>query len=438
MQMHESGARRKLIVISFDAMVWEDHSILERLPMFRSFFREGALVKRVRSIYPTLTYPCHATMLTGCWPDKHGVFNNTVQIPGVSKLPWQFYHDAVRCADLMDACKAASLKTASVGWPLTGNHPSIDYLLDEIWPEEQTVDAYRQAILSSGTSEEIFNDIISPCLYMRPHRRQPESSYFSTRVACGIIRRYRPDILTLHVGNVDHYRHVTGVFSERVELGLAECERILTDLVWAAKDAGVYEETSFVATSDHGQLDITRTVYPNILLRREGLIETDADGKVTDWKAYCYTAGMSTHVVLRRPEDRALWDRVYSLLKNWRDESVWGIGQVYTAQEVLQSERLKGNFSFVLETDGYSSFGNRCTGVYAEPAAPSLTGPRSGRHGYHPDKGPRPMMLCFGPAFRKGAVLENACLADGAPTWARILGVSLPDADGRVLEEILA
>ena len=89
-------------------------------------------------------------------------------------------------------------------------------------------------------------------------------------------------------------------------------------------------------------------------------------------------------------------------------------------------------FAFVLETDNKTGFENRWTGpLLTEP------GPVRGSHGFHPDKGPRPPILAMGPGFRRGAVLENANLTDGAPTWAKLLGASLPDAEGRPLDEIL-
>ena len=64
-------------------------------------------------------------------------------------------------------------------------------------------------------------------------------------------------------------------------------------------------------------------------------------------------------------------------------------------------------------------------------------GKLKGSHGFHPDFGPRPFFLGCGPAFRKGAVLEQARLIDGAPTYAKILGVDLPDAQGQALQELL-
>ena len=59
------STRQKLIVLSADALVYEDLAYLETLPNFRKYLSGGCRIERVRSIYPTITYPCHATMATG-------------------------------------------------------------------------------------------------------------------------------------------------------------------------------------------------------------------------------------------------------------------------------------------------------------------------------------------------------------------------------------
>lgn len=431
-------SKQKLVVLSIDALLWEDLENLKHMPGFQWLLEQGAHVERMRSVYPTVTYVCHTSMLTGCWPDRHGVIANEPHLAGVRKLPWNFYHEAVRCPDILDACKAAGLTTAAVGWPVTGNHPHVDYLVDEIWPSsDYSAETFRQAILESGTPQWLFDRVVAPHLWMRVARAQPDSSYFSVAIACDMIRNYRPDALFIHVGNMDHYRHRSGVFGARTDSAAAECEKMLTDLILATREAGVFADTNFVVTADHGQMDCARTAYPNVLLRENGLIETDEDGNVTDWQAWCFSCGMSVQIVLKNPEDRDLWNRVYGLLKQYRDMGVWGFSEVWTAEEVARREHLRGDFSFVLETDNYTQYGGAWMGAYAVPTAPGLTTNRAGNHGFHPSKGPRPPFLACGPAFRRGAVLREASILDGAPTYARILGVDLPDTDGRVLEELL-
>ena len=100
--------------------------------------------------------------------------------------------------------------------------------------------------------------------------------------------------------------------------------------------------------------------------------------------------------------------------------------------------RLGGEFDFVLETDGYTSFAEGIT----RPLTASFSNDdyRLGRatHGYMPDKGPQPVFYAKGPDFRPGAELQRCDIVDEAPTFARILGFEMKDVDGRVLTELLS
>ena len=59
------GKAKHLIVISEDAMVYEDLAELRQMPSFGQVMKNAAIVKTVRSVYPTITYPNHTSMRTG-------------------------------------------------------------------------------------------------------------------------------------------------------------------------------------------------------------------------------------------------------------------------------------------------------------------------------------------------------------------------------------
>ena len=121
---------RHVIVISEDAMVYDDLETLRQLPAFGEVLKNAAQVKTIRAVYPTLTYPCHTSMRTGVRVGMHGIVNNEKTNLFQEKSPWEWFHDAVKVSDIFDAAKAAGLTTAAVFWPATGNHPLIDYLID--------------------------------------------------------------------------------------------------------------------------------------------------------------------------------------------------------------------------------------------------------------------------------------------------------------------
>lgn len=79
-----------------------------------------ARVEQVRSIYPTITYPCHTTMMTGCYPDRHGIVNNELSNVKELSSDWNWFYDKVKVPSIFDRAKEKGLSTAAVFWPVTG------------------------------------------------------------------------------------------------------------------------------------------------------------------------------------------------------------------------------------------------------------------------------------------------------------------------------
>lgn len=413
----------KLIVVSMDALIQEDLEYLSQKPAFGWLLSHCAQVDRVKSIYPTLTYPCHATMATGCLPAKHGVINNNHFIPGKVSPPWLWYHDVYKAKDLLDACKEKGLTTACVGWPSMGKHPHADYLVGEIAATKaKTDEEFRADYLATGTTPELWDAACAPHIYLRTQEKCVAA--FNAAACCQIIRRFAPDLVLLHTGEPDHSRHQHGVYASQNQPALDLCEQILSDLLAAIQASGSADVYNLVVTADHGHLDTTQASYPNVLFAQQGLLQLDDKGNVTDWKAWSLSTGMCAEVFVKEAKDEP---EVYELLRQCQ----YGWERVYTRQESAR-EGFDGPFSFVLETDGRTRFENNWTGDILVPH-----GSIKGSHGFHPDKGPRPPLLATGPAFREKVTIADAHLTDGAPTWAAVLGVELPDADGTVLQALL-
>lgn len=416
----------KLIVVSMDALFADDLAYLSQKPAFGKLLSRCAWVRQVKSIYPTLTYPCHATMATGCLPSKHGVVNNTYFVPGEASPHWIWYHDAYRVKDLFDACKEKGLTTASIGWPSAGNHPHVDYLVGEIAATKAvTEEEFRRDYLLTGTTKELWDAVCAPHIHFRTEEK--EVFKFNAAACCEIVRRYAPNLVMVHVGEPDHHRHLYGIASEKLQPALDMCEQFLSDILQAIADSGCTDDYNLVITADHCQIDVDQTSCPNALFARENLITLDAAGNVTDWHAWSHNTGMSATVYVKDPADEPV---VYALLKENLPQL--GCSRVYT-QEEASAEGFAGDFAFVLETDGHTQFSDQWS---CPPLAP--IGHVRGSHGFHPDKGHRHPLLAIGPAFAEDTILPGAHLTDGAPTWAAVLDVSLPDADGTVLKALLS
>ena len=428
--------KKKLIVFSADAMVTEDLEYLETLPNFKKYLSGCSMVKKVCSIYPTITYPCHTTMATGVWPDKHGVTGNLMLQPGVQPAPWKWDYSAVKWKeDIFTEAKKAGYTTAAIFWPVTGNHPYIDYLIDEYWTQGPE-DTPREAWKRMGSSPQML-DLIERYIGKNEIRQHPQSERFIIDCTCELIRSYRPDVIFLHPANIDAYRHQTGLFNDKVRQGVEETDQWIGEIMRTLEETGELENTNFVLTSDHGQLDIKRTMNVNVVLAENGLIRKKADGSLDSWDAWCMSGGLSALVYLRDPSDEACYEKTYKLLKEMKEKGIYGISQVFTAREAEKEYHLKGDFSFVLESDDYSTFGEAVDGAVATDF--DFSDYRYGRatHGHLPFKGPQPIFVVKGPDFNENVVLEAGRLVDEAPTLAEILGVTLQGADGHPMDALI-
>ena len=432
--------KQKLFVLSLDAMVREDVAYMLTKPNFRRIMEKRAEVEKVLSVFPAITYPAHTTLMTGCYPGKHGVYNNVPfkDYDDGKKHWYRFPTKVIRVEDLFTAAKRAGLTTASVYWPITGCHPDIDYIINEyffFYPEEDTIEAFR----GMGANEEAIRAIQENREIVEARRRKEIATYdgFIMKCACSLIRNVQPDVMLVHNCILDTARHTYGVFSDGLRRALDEADAQLGQVIEAMETAGVYEQTNFVILSDHGQLDYEKRTRPNVLLAQGGFLEVAPDGTVYDWQAYAQSNGMSASIYLRDPANKALYDRVYAYLQKLVDEKKWGFTRVYTTEEAKEKYGTYGPFSFMLATDGKTSVSEAWTEDAVEILGADEQRPTRGSHGYEPELGPQPVFLAHGPAFRDGAVLPNAKLVDIAPTLAKVLGQELPQADGRCLTELL-
>lgn len=114
----------KLIVLSIDSLFDEDMDFLRTLPNFKKLLDRAAYSRDgMRSVYPSFTYPAHASIITGTTPDRHGIFHNEKLDVGNPTPDWFWYHKDLKVETCLDAAKRAGLTTAAVGWPCMADAP---------------------------------------------------------------------------------------------------------------------------------------------------------------------------------------------------------------------------------------------------------------------------------------------------------------------------
>lgn len=431
----EKKMDRHLIVVSVDAMVFEDLAYAQTLPNMGKLLRDGAVVQKVRTIYPSLTHPVHAALMSGCTAGKTGITSNELFAPGKLQKIWYNRLDQMGCDTIFHAAHRAGLTTAACRWPVTaGGFDVIDYLVPEVMEYETKETPDLEELYRKVCTPCLMEQIIKPRLSLLNGARHPYYDIFSIECACDIIRQYKPNLLMTHPGNVDAARHQNGLFGEAVHRALDEADQWIGQLMQAANDAGIGDSTTFAVISDHGHLEIKRSIALNVFLRDCGLLQVDEKGRLLDWRAYAHSTGLSAQIFVKGKPDEPV---VEAVLKEMCTEGIYGISEVLNREEAKRRYGLYGAFAFAVETDGFTSFRDDWNRPAVRPL--DILDYRFGRstHGHMPEKGPQPPMLLCGPAIRPGIVVETGSVLDEAPTFAAILGISLPEAEGKPILELL-
>src|SRR5690606_2639721 len=100
-------------------------------PNLNMLMKNGAHARGVTSVFPSMTYPNHTSIITGTTPEKHGVYYNAPFIATTRQdsVFWQF--GSIRSPTLWEAAKKAGLSTASVLWPVSAGAP-VDYNIPDV------------------------------------------------------------------------------------------------------------------------------------------------------------------------------------------------------------------------------------------------------------------------------------------------------------------
>lgn len=429
----------KLVVLSLDALQTNDLEFLFNMPNFSKLKEKAAIVENLEEIYPTLTYPIHVTMVTGVTPDKHGIFHN--QKSDISPKDhdwslmgsnWYWHKENIKTETIVDAVYNSNKTVSTVCWPVTaGDKRGIN--VPEIWPErghnEQAEELFKNAS-SDIAFERYFDSYISKFDW----KNNNDLVRFTPEIALDILKTDKPDLLLCHIIWLDHIRHTYGVEGEEVKDCLRQLDVLIGRFIQATKDAGTYNNTNFIILGDHGQIDIQHIFDLNTLFVENGLIELDENQNPKDYIAYSFSAGFSTQVILKNPDNKEDLEKVYKVLNEIKEKYPKYIDRIYTKEEALKEENLSGNFSFVIEGTLGTYFGIKYKGKTLIEKGEEGYYVYNATHGHSTKKGNKPPLLAFGPDIKSNTVIKKAKMLDVCPTLAKLSNVKMSELMGKELD----
>ena len=414
-----------LVIVSIDgfsAALAADPSL--RVPALRALAARGVRAAGLRPAFPSVTWPCHTTVITGTTPARHGILGNEVIDRASGRV---LVHEGDVCdtpprvPTLWDVASQAGLSTAALCWPKTRGAKTLGDNVPEL---------LDQALFEACASRPLWDEGLALGLPLTRYAEwstqrtlNPLQDWLTLELARHLVRRRAPDVLLVHFLTLDSFQHEFGPASPEACWALEHVDGLLGTLLAELETAGRREGTNVIVLGDHGFVDVSQRCLPNDALRAAGLLTLDARGHVTGATARAATNGGSAHVYVK--PGRGNVERVREVLA-----ATPGVSQVlapdaFAALGLPRPEDDATQGDLVLHAAEGWFFSRHTT---MEHAASAL-GYR-GTHGHFPDD-PRlhAAFLAAGPAVARGGPIGVLDQLDVAPTAAALLGVAMPTAE---------
>jgi predicted AlkP superfamily pyrophosphatase or phosphodiesterase len=388
--------------------------------------RSGVHAEGVIGVLPTVTYPSHATLVTGAYPTKHGVLNNERASDGA---PWHFDRADIRLPTLWDAARSKGLATAIVTWP-SSYGANVTHLVPEDLSNGNDVAARIKAGSTPGLFESL--EAKGKPIALLPFGDREAGVPLDAMTAAfsqDVIRRFKPNLLLLHFLDLDHREHFEGIASPGACASLQRIDRYIAGIRAAYREAGILDRAAFFVVSDHGFSTLHTVINVRELLKQSGW-EAAAGASLEDSAQLRFAAG-SAAVYLRDPSDAAR-ARISGQLRPKVEARFRGTVRWLSGEEAVKLGGFPGAAFALCAAPGYSLGGSA--------SLPLMAASRTyrGTHGHCPDE---PAMhasfAASGAGIRPLGAIPVIRMVDIAPTIAALLGVEMPEAEGNPIRGIL-
>jgi Type I phosphodiesterase / nucleotide pyrophosphatase len=394
-----------------------------KLPNLTRFLSQGSYASGVRGVLPTVTYPSHATLITGASPARHGIVgNNTFDPLQINRDGWFWYASDYQVPTLWQAASRGGHKVANVHWPVSVGAQGIAWNLPQIWRTGHGDDAkLLTALASPGLVTALEREAGEP--YPLGIDESIDGDEARGRFAARLIASRKPGFVTVYLAALDHHEHESGPGSAAAHAALERLDAVVGRLVAAQFKA--HRDGVVVVVSDHGFEPVSRTTSLFRAFIDAGLIRLDPAGRIREWEAMPWTEGGSAAVVLARPDDAALTARVRAVLDGLLADPASGIERIADRGGIAD---LGGNPQASFYVNFRPGWGAADFAGGQAPLFAAASG--KGTHGHFPlAPSLHSTFLVMGRGVPQGKALGEIDMRAIAPTIARILKVRLDGAE---------
>lgn len=209
-----------VVLIGLDG--WGAYSMPKAdMPTVRDFMKSGCYTMEKRAVLPSSSAPNWASMFMGTPTEIHGY------------TKW-------------------GSRTPEIPEPITGKHgmfPTLFQVLRDAEPDAEI------GVLYEWDGIKYLVDTLSLSYHEQARLNVPGVASHITDLAEKYIRDKKPRLIAVCYDEPDHTGHSAGHDTPEYYDKIHELDQCIARIVQAVKDAGIYDDTVFVITADHGGIN---------------------------------------------------------------------------------------------------------------------------------------------------------------------------------------
>ncbi|HSI88714.1 MAG TPA: ectonucleotide pyrophosphatase/phosphodiesterase [Pyrinomonadaceae bacterium] len=385
-QQRTPAQDQSILLISIDGFR-DDYFELYKPPTINRLASEGTRAKWMLPAYPTKTFPNHYTIVTGLYPDNHGMIENNMWDPETNAVFGLNRREEVE----------------NPRW--WGGEP--------IWNTAQKQGLIAGAFFWPGTETAIGG--MQP-KFWRPYQDDtPHNERVDTVLGWfDLPSAERPRMMTLYFSDVDGAGHRNGPDAPQTREAVMRVDRSINRLMDGIAERGLLNSVNVILTSDHGMAPYKMR---DAIILDELFDQRDAHR--------VFWVSEFTQIFPRPGREKAILN---ALKKNLpKSASVYGRGRFPARFKFGDNDRVA---PIVVVPNEGTILTTRQRYNAAEKDG-NLDQIRGG-HGYDNELvSMRAMFIGYGPAFKNGFVAEPFEAVDVYELMCRILGIKPAKNDGK-------
>ncbi|KAL4892575.1 alkaline-phosphatase-like protein [Aspergillus ambiguus] len=277
-------------------------------PTLNEFITSGISPQYMLPSFPSVTFPNHYTLVTGLYPESHGIVGNTFWDPNFQEE----FHNTLPSGNMQP-----KWWDAEPLWMTAENRGVVSAI--HMWPgSEAHIMGVDPTYYDAYNGSEILSRKVDRVLEFLDMRGLEDES---------LVVPERPQLIAAYVPNVDSDGHKYGPNSTEIRSTIAEVDNMLADLFSGLHDRNLTDIVNIVIVSDHGMA----TTSTERVVQLDDLIDMDLVERIDGWPL--------RGIRPRRPEDvDALKVQLEALAENYSHAV-----EVYTRETMPERYHFSNN-----------------------------------------------------------------------------------------------